>query len=142
MSRLSKSASDGRSLRQPNLVLSVIAHALALAFATPVMANPLGPVVVNGAASLAQSNGGKTLTVTNTPNAILNWGSFSIGASESVRFAQQSTASQVLNRVVGADPSQILGGLSSNGKVFLINPNGIAFGAGSQVKLRGWSHRP
>jgi filamentous hemagglutinin family protein len=113
--------------------LRVIAHALACAFAVPALANPVGPVVVSGTASL--STAGKNLTVTNTPGAILDWRSFSVGSGESVRFVQQSAASQVLNRVTGSDPSQLLGALSSNGRVFLINPNGIAFGAGSQVNV-------
>ena len=43
------------------------------------MANPTKPVVVNGAANFAQN--GKLFTVTNSPNAIINWGSFSINAA-------------------------------------------------------------
>jgi large exoprotein involved in heme utilization and adhesion len=45
--------------------------------------------------------------------------------------------SAVLNRVVGGDPSSILGTLQSNGRVFLINPNGIMFGAGAQINVAG-----
>jgi large exoprotein involved in heme utilization and adhesion len=43
----------------------------------------------------------------------------------------------VLNRITGQDPSVILGALQSNGKVFLINPNGVLFGAGSRVDVNG-----
>lgn len=64
--------------------MGIVAQGLATAFATPAMANPVGPVVVNGAANLSSS--GKNLTVTNTPGAILDWRSFSIDAGESVRF--------------------------------------------------------
>jgi hypothetical protein len=39
--------------------------------------------------------------------------------------------------IVGGNPSEILGSLYSNGKVFLINPNGIIFGAGSQIDTQG-----
>ncbi|MDP1537852.1 MAG: filamentous hemagglutinin N-terminal domain-containing protein, partial [Burkholderiales bacterium] len=35
------------------------------------------------------------------------------------------------------DPSAILGALQSNGRVFLINPNGIVFGAGAQIDVAG-----
>jgi len=42
---------------------------------------------------------------------------------------QQSSQSAVLNRVVGSSRSEILGSLLSNGQVYLINPNGIMFGA-------------
>ena len=67
----------------------------------------------------------------------LNWRSFSIAKDETTRFIQQSAASTVLNRVTGVDPSQILGVLQSNGRVFLINPNGIVFGAGAQIDTAG-----
>src|SRR5258706_9532689 len=108
---------------------------VAYAFAGSALANPNGPAVVNGTANFATA--GKSLTVTNTPNAIINWQAFSIGAGESTRFVQQSASSSVLNRVVGQDPSAIYGTLSSNGRVFLLNPNGILFGAGSRVDVAG-----
>ena len=103
--------------------------------AQQVIANPLNPQVMSGQASFATA--GNVMTVTNTPGAIINWSSFSIGKSETTRFAQQSAASSVLNRVTGVDPSSILGSLQSNGRVFLINPNGIVFGAGSTVDVAG-----
>src|SRR5687768_12591590 len=98
-------------------------------------ANPNAPTAVNGKATFTTQ--GNTLTVKNTPNAIINWKSFSIGANEVTRFIQESAQSRVLNRVTGVDPSVILGALQSNGRVFLINPNGIAFGAGAQVNVAG-----
>lgn len=101
----------------------------------PALANPLGPQVVQGQAGFSQNS--NVLSVTNTPGAIINWQSFSIGAGEVTRFIQQNASSSVLNRVVGQDPSAILGTLQSNGRVFLINPNGILFGAGAQIDVNG-----
>lgn len=98
-------------------------------------ANPTLPQVVFGQASFATQ--GKTLTVTNSPNAIINWNSFSIANGETTRFVQQSASSAVLNRITGQHPSQIFGSLQSNGQVLLINPNGIVFGRGAQVDVRG-----
>jgi len=98
-------------------------------------ANPMGGNVVNGSATFNTS--GNTLTVTNTPGAIIHWQDFSIQQNEITRFAQQSASSAVLNRVVGGNTSQILGSLQSNGRVFLVNPNGIVFGAGSTVDVAG-----
>lgn len=98
-------------------------------------ANPIGGAVVNGQASFNAN--GNTLTVTNTPGTIINWQGFSIGGNEATIFAQQSAASTVLNRVVTNSPSSILGALQSNGRVFLINPNGIVFGAGATVDVAG-----
>ena len=98
-------------------------------------ANPLGGTVVNGQASMVRS--GNQLLITNAPGTIINWQSFSIGAGELTRFVQQGPQSSVLNRITGQDPSQILGALQSNGRVFLLNPNGILFGAGSRVDVNG-----
>ena len=100
-----------------------------------VRANPVNPTVVHGTASF--STAGNILSITNSPNAIINWGSFSIGVNELTRFIQQSGSSAVLNRVIGQDPSAILGALQSNGRVFLINPNGIVFGANAQINVAG-----
>ena len=96
---------------------------------------PSGATVVAGTATLATN--GNTFTVTNTPNAIIYWQSFNIGAGNTTRFIQQTASSNVLNRVVDANPSVILGSLTSNGNVFLINPNGIIFGAGARVDVGG-----
>ncbi|MBI2753524.1 MAG: filamentous hemagglutinin N-terminal domain-containing protein [Betaproteobacteria bacterium] len=108
---------------------------VASCFAAEAYANPTGPSVTSGTASF--STVGSTLTVTNSPNSIINWQGFSIGAGEATRFQQQSAASAVLNRVTGQDPSVILGTLWSNGRVFLVNPNGILFGQGSRVDVAG-----
>lgn len=100
-----------------------------------VQAAPTLPQVVAGQASFNQQ--GQVFSITNTPGTIINWQSFNIGAGEITRFIQQNGDSAVLNRIVGQDPSRILGALQSNGKVFLINPNGILFGQGARVDVNG-----
>lgn len=122
--------------RIPALRCKLVYVAVASCFAvTPVFANPSGATVVSGNAGFTTQ--GSTLTVTNTAGAILNWRQFSIGPGEITRFVQPSAASSVLNRVIGQDPSQILGALLSNGRVFLVNPNGIVFGAGAVIDVGG-----
>jgi filamentous hemagglutinin family protein len=118
------------------LRINVISAAVASCFAADLaLANPTGPAVANGQVTFHQQ--GNLLQITNSPNAIINWQSFSIGASEITRFLQQSASSAVLNRVITQNPSSILGALQSNGRVFLINPNGILFGPGSQIDVAG-----
>ncbi len=98
-------------------------------------AAPTGASVTHGQASFNQQ--GNTLTIANSPNTIINWRDFSIASGETVRFLQQHSGSAVLNRVVGGSPSHILGALVSNGRVYLINPNGIVFGPGARVDVAG-----
>ena len=126
----------GRNRWQRKLITLAVAAACSTEVSTELArAAPTGPVVVSGQVGFAQQ--GKTLSITNTPGAIINWRSFSIAKDETTRFIQQSAISTVLNRVTGVDPSQILGALQSNGRVFLINPNGIVFGAGAQIDTAG-----
>ena len=94
---------------------------------------PQGARVTQGQASFATT--GTQLTIHNSANAVLEWRSFSIGAGQAVRFEQPGPSSHVLNRVVGSSPSEILGQLSSNGRVWLLNPNGILFGPAARVDV-------
>ena len=109
---------------------------LLLAFGCTAQANPSGATVANGTVSFSQPNA-STLNITNTPGAIVNWQQFGIAQGELTRFIQQSASSAILNRVTGQDPSQILGQLQSNGRVFLINPNGVIFGQNAVIDTAG-----
>lgn len=96
---------------------------------------PTEGVVSNGSAAIS-SNGAGNLTITQTSTTTtIQWQSFTIGANESVHFVQPNSSSVALNRVLGSDPSHILGNLSANGQVFLVNPHGILFGKGASVNV-------
>jgi len=122
-----------RFLARKRLIVTAIAACFASA---PAWGNPTAPQVVNGSASFNQA--GKLLTVTNSNGAIINWNTFSVGAGETTRFNQASTNSSVLNRVIANDPSALLGTLSSNGKVWLVNPAGIMVGQGAKIDVGGF----
>ena len=92
--------------------------------------------VTSGAATATQT--ANQLTVNQTSqNAILNWQSFNIGAGNSVNFVQPNSTALAINNIFQGSPSQIFGSLTANGRVYLINQNGIMFGAGSQVNVGG-----
>ncbi|MBF0490953.1 MAG: filamentous hemagglutinin N-terminal domain-containing protein, partial [Candidatus Omnitrophica bacterium] len=93
---------------------------------------PSGEQVQSGSASFDRSVA-NNLNITTSDKVIVNYNSFNIAQPETVRFIQPSSSSIALNRVVGGDPSSILGSLQSNGQVMLINPNGIIFGPNSSV---------
>ena len=103
----------------------------------PAFALPQGENVIAGEASFDRPAGDVLNVRQQTDKLIANYDSFSIGANETVNFLQPSAASAALNRVVGADPSSILGHLTATGKIFLINPNGILFGPTAHVDTAG-----
>jgi filamentous hemagglutinin family protein len=114
-----------------------IGLAIALAFG-PVslaLALPTGEQVAAGQVSVGRPNAGNMVIQQGTPSAIVNWNSFSIGGAEAVRIQQPSASSVILNRVLGNSPSDIYGQLSANGKVFLVNPNGVLFGRSASVDV-------
>jgi filamentous hemagglutinin family protein len=78
-----------------------------------------------------------TITST-TPQAIIEWESFDIGAKQQVVFTGPSASATVLNRVIGPNPSQIAGSLNSNGQVDLVNGSGATYYQGAQVDVFGF----
>ncbi|MFN8611875.1 MAG: filamentous hemagglutinin N-terminal domain-containing protein [Vulcanimicrobiota bacterium] len=96
-------------------------------------ANPEGPDVQHGQVNITGLGSALVEVLQQSPSAIVNWNQFSVGANEMVRFLQPGQHAVILNRVVGQNPSDILGQIQANGSVWLINPNGILFGPGSQI---------
>ena len=131
-----KKISSSTACRKTCLKLKILSVSLMMACGVTVQAQPMGGVVSAGAATIGGTSGKMNITQT-TPNVAINWQSFGIKAGESVRFVQPDSNSVALNRVVGADPSNIFGSLTANGKVFLVNPNGILFGQGASVNVGG-----
>src|SRR4051794_15953354 len=117
--------STRRSLKQRALAVAV-----ASCYLTSAQANPSGPTLVQGSMDkpVTSGPGGKTLTIGNVSSGtIVNWDQFSIQRDEITRLLLTNPAGAMLNRVTGANPSDILGQLYSNGRIFLINPSGITF---------------
>ncbi|POB05240.1 filamentous hemagglutinin N-terminal domain-containing protein, partial [Halopseudomonas oceani] len=95
---------------------------------------PTGGNIVGGSGSISQD--GNSLNVQqNSDRLITNWDSFDISAGHTVNFYQPGSNSVALNRVIGEDASAIYGNLNANGKVFLVNPNGVLFGQGAAVNV-------
>jgi filamentous hemagglutinin family protein len=131
---------QGKSVSRSKIMVTATAAAtaaaLSLGLAPPALAAPTDGQVVAGAASVSQA--GSTTTINqSSQNLAINWQDFSIAANEAVRFNQPNSSSIVLNRVIGQSNSQIFGAMSANGQVFILNPNGVLFGAGSQVNVGG-----
>lgn len=123
--------------------LSPIALALACIGAVPALAQQLptwnNHTVMGGSVTVGTPTaGGTQLGITQqSTRAIIDWQGFSIGQGHGVNIAQPSAASVLLNRVTGGDPSTIAGSLTANGRVFLVNPNGVLFTNTSSVNVGG-----
>ncbi len=108
-------------------------------FGASAFAGPEGAVVVGGQVSV-QNPGTANVTVNQfSQNAIVNWHTFNIGANERTQFVQPNSSSVILNRVTGGlGPSEILGRLDANGRVFVVNRDGFLFGAGAVINTAGF----
>ncbi|HEX3845549.1 MAG TPA: filamentous hemagglutinin N-terminal domain-containing protein, partial [Steroidobacteraceae bacterium] len=99
-------------------------------------ANPHGGHVTAGSGKVIQS--GNTTVIDQTSQTLsLSWQSFDVGSQETVTFEQPNAGSLAINRINSATGSEILGHIAANGQVWLINPNGVLFGAGAQVDVGG-----
>lgn len=97
---------------------------------------PTGGAIVGGGGTIETIDNGKHVVIKqNTQKLIIDWDRFGVRADEKVSFQQPSSDSAALNRILGNEASVILGQINSNGKVFIINPNGVIFGAGSKVNV-------
>lgn len=125
-------------MRFTNPLASALLFALiALFLPTRAYALPTEGEVVGGAASIRQPTATSIHVEQVTERAILSWRGFDIAVDELVQFNQPTSASVALNRIWGGEPTMILGQLRANGRVFLMNPNGILFGAGSVINVAG-----
>src|SRR5262245_41711346 len=94
------------------------------------VAGPKDGTVVGGSATISNPGTGNVTVNQFSDKAIINWRLFDVGAGERVQFIQPGSSSIILNRVTGGlGPSQIFGTIDANGRVFIINRDGILFGA-------------
>ncbi|ECD5489177.1 filamentous hemagglutinin N-terminal domain-containing protein, partial [Salmonella enterica subsp. enterica serovar Brijbhumi] len=99
---------------------------------------PTGGQIVVGQGNISSS--GSTMTITQDSQKLgTNWNTFDIGQGNSVVFVQPGSSAVALNRVTGrGGASQIMGTLTANGQVFLLNPNGVLVGKTGQVNTAGF----
>lgn len=103
---------------------------------SPALAGPEGEKVVRGDVTFDRSQAGTTL-IHAGDRAIIDYRSFDIASGETVRFVQPSADARVLNRIESAAPTRIDGSLLANGRVYIVNPNGVVFGRGATVDVAG-----
>ena len=67
--------------------------------------------------------------------ATIRWDTFDIAQGYTVHFNQPSASAEAMNYIGSAHPSLIQGTLSANGKVYLVNANGVLFDGSAQVNV-------
>ena len=103
------------------------------------LAGPDGPTVVGGSATVTNPGSAHVTVNQFSDKAIINWRLFDIGVNERATFVQPNASSIALNRVTGGlGPSQILGRLDANGRVFVINRDGFLFGPNAVINTAGF----
>ena len=134
--RDSRGASRGMSSLRPTALAALCALMGSGPGWAVTVSLPEGATAKHGDFNQRKSLKGDGLLITQTsPRAILEWNKFEIGQGHRVTFKQPNINSVALNRVVGEASSQILGSLQANGRVFLVNPNGVVFGKDASVDV-------
>ncbi|MGD0958424.1 MAG: filamentous hemagglutinin N-terminal domain-containing protein [Methylomonas sp.] len=106
-----------------------------LAHLTNPALHPGASAATVGEAGATVSSDGHTFVVDQTTStAIIDWSSFNIPAGYTVIFEQPSSTAVALNEINQGGASQILGALTANGQVYMVNANGFTFGAQSNVQ--------
>ena len=101
---------------------------------------PSGEKIIGGEAYFDRSEKNTLNIKQGSDRLFINWNKgFNIGEEASVNFYQPNEQSIVINRVTGknGDPTQILGRLSANGRVIILDKNGIIFGKNAVIDVGG-----
>ena len=130
----------GISMKKLVLSTAIITFAF---LSTNSNAAPVGGTVDAGKAIITRND--KTLidgkltdtTITqSTKFAKINWTDFSSAKGESIQFVQPNSNAVTINKVSSGQQSMLMGELSANGRVVIMNDAGITFGAGSKVNVQ------
>jgi filamentous hemagglutinin family protein len=141
------------AVQLPNVPNGIVAGGLVPDSGLPAAGTKPGSFVMppswRGVGELSQASDGSpggttTVNVKQTSQqAILNWNKFNIGKQTKLNFDQSAgdaNAGQwiAFNKISDPSgvPSQILGSITAQGQVYVINQNGIIFGGSSQVNAR------
>jgi filamentous hemagglutinin family protein len=98
-------------------------------------ANPAGGTVTSGSATIGVPSAKTTTVDQSSEGVVIDWSSFDIGKGQTTNFVQPNAQAIAINRIGGSNPSQIFGTLDANGRLVLIDGNGMVFGKGASVNV-------
>ena len=138
-------ANAGANPNNPGQLLPNVPNGLGIGGLQPAPGATPGASLWEGASLPTQSVSGGATNVTikqTSQQAVLSWTTFNVGSETHVYFDQSKGGGNVANWIAfnlvtdpSGVPSQILGSISAQGQVYVINQNGIIFGGASQVNV-------
>jgi len=126
------------------ILTALVAGPLAM-LPAPLWALPgIGPanLATSAGVTVTQPNG-TTINVSAPDRAVLSWTEFggtatnTIAVGDVINYVLPSQGSSILNLVTGTGASLIEGTLASNGSIYILNPNGVAFSNTATVNSAG-----
>lgn len=115
---------------------NTLVFAFALVYSMKAWTAPTGGEIVSGSGSIQTDSAANNTIITQESSTLgIDWQSFDVQAHETVTFQQPSSDASALNRILDEKPSEIFGRINANGRVYLLNPNGILFGESSRVNV-------
>ncbi|WP_075182651.1 filamentous hemagglutinin N-terminal domain-containing protein [Pantoea sp. 1.19] len=115
------------------IIIKPLTLAVSLSVAGQVLAVGNGNIV-SGSGNITQ-NANNTVIQQHSDKMIIQWDNMNVAKNESLNFKQNSVNSAVLNKIGSLDPTLIQGALNANGKVFIVNPNGVLIGNGAKINV-------
>ena len=117
-------------------LLTVFVFSFASVYAVPGITN----TNLQTTAGVTVVGTGNTLNITAPDKAVLTWQNFGSGAdaialNDTLNYALPSKTASVLNLVAGNASTTIDGAITSNGNVYVMNPNGIIVGGGARIDV-------
>ena len=125
-------ASASRKLLTAFLAVQMVAINFSPAWAAPLNTKEI-PVPVGGSYGEGFTPGDGSLTITKV-GTTLDWQTFNIGSEAKVNFVGGGTT---INKIHDSLPSEIFGVLTADGKIYLLNANGVIFGSTAKVNVGG-----
>lgn len=96
---------------------------------------PQKPDIINGKLEIKTPDNNTMNINQGSPNAIIKWEDFSIGANATVNFNGQN-GFNTLNYVNSGNLSQIYGTINAtNGNIYIVNPAGVQIGNSAQINV-------
>ena len=112
-----------------------IGTACGMAAAPDSWAGPTGGTVTSGQGTISTPTATSTVIDQSSSRLSIDWRSFDVATNETVRFNQPNSTAIAVNRILDQKASEVYGRIDANGRVVLINPNGMLFGRTAQVNV-------